>query len=99
MTDIEKAKQLFHHQEYEKSTSLFMKILQDGSLKTDTIEYPDILCYLGDSRLKIYEKTENKSLIYEALIDFATAANALFASHETISTDLNNRIKKCTELL
>jgi hypothetical protein len=99
MTDFEKAKQHFHHQEYEASISLIIKMLQNDVLRTDTIEYPDILCYLGDSRLKLYEKTKNKSLIYEALTDFATAANSLLVFHETTSTDLNNRIKNCTELL
>ena len=99
MTQIEKAKQHYDNKEYPKAIDLILNLINKGIVLDNSIEYHDILLYLGDSRLCLYHTSRNKSLVYEALTDFATGANSLFAFHQTISTDLNNRIKKCIGLL
>ena len=56
----------------------------------------------SDRSIEVYVKRPiipGKSLLYEALTDFATGANALLVFHNTTSNDLNNRLKKCIELL
>jgi hypothetical protein len=99
MTVFEQAKQYYHHLEYQKAIDTINELLKNKTIEIKSIDYPDILCYLGDSKLGLYEKTKNKSLLYEALTDFATGANALLVFHNTTSNDLNNRLKKCIELL
>jgi hypothetical protein len=99
MSEFEKAKQYYHHREYQNAIDLILDLFSRNVIENKSIEYPDILCYLGDSRLKLYETSKNKSLVYEALIDFTTGANSLLIFHKTTSDDLNNRIRICTELI
>jgi hypothetical protein len=99
MTEFEKAKQYYHHKEYQTAIDLILELIGRNTITDKSIEYPDILCYLGDSRLGLYETSKNKSLVYEALTDFATGANSLLVFHQTTSSDLNKRIKKCIELV
>ena len=99
MTDFEKAKQYYHHKEFQKAIDLIIELLSSKTVLNKSLDYPDILCYLGDSRLGLFETSKNKSLVYEALTDYATGANALLVFHKTTSTDLNKRLKKCAELL
>jgi hypothetical protein len=99
MTEFETAKQHFHHKEFQKAIDLIIELISSKKVVDKSLDYPDILCYLGDSRLGLSETSKNKSLIYEALTDYATGANALLVFHQTTSTDLNKRLKKCAELL
>lgn len=99
MTEFEKAKQHYHHNEFQKAIDLIIELISSKKVVDKSLDYPDILCYLGDSRLGLFEISKNKSLVYEAFTDYATGANALLVYHQTLSTDLNKRLKKCTELL
>lgn len=99
MTEFEKAKQWYHHKEYHRAIELILELLSTKAIANKSIDYIDILCYLGDSRLELYETLKNKSLINEALTDFATSANALLVFNHSIPNDLNKRIEKCIELL
>lgn len=99
MTNFEKAKQAFHHAEYQKSLDLIIELLKNGNVPIASSDYPDILWYLGNCRLKLYDTSKNKSLIYEALTDFATGANALHIHYNTTSDDLKKGMRKCIELL
>ncbi len=99
MKEIELAKQYYHHQEYNKAIDTILAFLAKNTISNKSIDYPDILCYLGNSRLGLYNKTKNKSLIYEALTDFATGANALLIFHQRTSDNLNKQLKKCIELI
>lgn len=99
MTDFENAKQLYHHQEYQMAIEKILSILQNSEKQfMESSDYPDILCYLGDSRLAIYKQTYNKSFIYEAISDYATAANSLLVHHKKNSKDLDNRLQQCITL-
>lgn len=99
MSNFEKAKQEFHHREYQKAIDLIIELLRSKKVRVESFDYPDILCYLGDSRLELYKSSKNKSLVYEALTDFATGANLLLVYHQATSSDLDKRLKKCIELL
>lgn len=99
MTEFEKAKQYYHHKEFQKAIDLIIELISSKTILNKSLDYPDVLCYLGDSKLGLFETSKNKSLVYEALIDYATGANSLLVFHQTTSTDLNKRLKKCTELL
>jgi len=76
-----------------------MKLIKNEEVLATSLNYPDILWYLGNCRLNLYETSKNKSLIYEALTDFAIGANALYIHHNTKSDDLIKGMKKCIELL
>jgi hypothetical protein len=99
MTDFETAKQFYHHQEYQKSFDLMLELLKNKSIVENAIEYPDLLCYLGDSRLALYETTKNKSLIFEAITDYASAENNLLIKGFNPSKCLERRMKKCSKLI
>lgn len=92
MTEFEKAKEHYHHKEYQKAIDMILNLIDNNTVTNSSIEYPDILTYLGASRLGLYEISKNKSLVYEALTDFATGANALLVFHQQPScmTDLKN---------
>lgn len=100
MKEFDKAKEHFHHKEYKKAIDIILDLIQNkNAVSNKSIDYSDILCYLGDSRIGLYELTKSKSLIYEALTDYATGANALLIFHNMTSDDLNKRLKKCIELI
>ena len=99
MEYLSELNQYYHHKEFQKAIDLIIELLSSKTVLNKSLDYPDILCYLGDSRLGLFETSKNKSLVYEALTDYATGANALLVFHKTTSTDLNKRLKKCAELL
>ena len=99
MKEFDKVKQFYHHQEYQKAIDMVIDLIGRNVITSKSIEYPEIICCLGDSRLKLYDMTKNKSLIYEALTDYATAANSLLVHQKTFLNDLNQRLRKCAELL
>ncbi len=99
MTQFKKAKQYYHHKEFQKAIELIIELISSKVVMNNSIDYPDIMCYLGDSRLGLFETAKNKSLVYEAVTDYATGANPLLVFHQTTSTDLNKRLKKCMEML
>ena len=99
MTNFEKAKQEYHQAEYQNSLDIIIELLKNESVPINSLDYPDILWYLGNCRLNLYNKSKNKSHIFEALTDFATGANALHIHHNTTSDNLNSGMRKCIELL
>jgi len=99
MKEFEKAKQCYNHKEYQKAIDLILELLSSNTIANKSVDYPDLLCYLGDSRLGLYNTSKNKSLLDEALTDYATGANALLVFHNTTSADLNKRLEKCLELV
>jgi hypothetical protein len=99
MTEFEKAKQYYHHKEFQKAIDLIIELLSSKKVLNKSLDYPDILCYLGASRLELFETSKNKSVVYEAITDYLAGANALLVFHQTTSTDLNKRLKKSAELL
>lgn len=99
MRELEKAKQYYHHGEVQKAIDIIVALLQSNAVATSSIYYPDIICYLGDCRLALYESSKNKSLVWEALTDFATAENLYMANFGVASNDLSVRLKRCFELL
>jgi hypothetical protein len=99
MIEFEKAKQYYHHKEFQKAIDLIIELLSSEIVLNKSLDYPNILGYLGESRLGLFETSKNKSLVYEAITDYATGANSLLVFHQTTSTDINKRLKKCAELL
>lgn len=93
------AKQFFHHQEYQKAIDLILELFKNKQIGENSIEYPDLLCYLGDSRLNLYEITKNKSLIFEAISDFATAENNLLFKGHNPSKFIEARRRDCYKLM
>lgn len=99
MRDFEKAKQCFHHGEFQKAIDIIVALLHSNAVDASSIYYPDIICYLGDSRSALYVSSKNKSLVREAITDFVTAQNSYWVNFGAASNNLSVRIKRCFKLL
>ena len=84
MPEFEKAKQYYHHKEFQKAIDLIIELLSSKTILNKSLDFPDILCYWGDIRLGLFKTTKDNSLVYEALTDYTTGANALLVFHQTI---------------
>lgn len=92
--NYEYALELYHHQEYEKAKNLIIDIIEKKEVKYGSLEYANLLYYLGSSRVNIFLKErKNKSLLFEAKTDFATPGNSLLQNQGVISNHLNEKIK------
>jgi hypothetical protein len=105
MKNLEKAKELYFHREYQKAIHLLEELKAIKTVEENPLEYSNILCYLGDSKLELYkEKINNgeiinKSLIHDAIKDF-TEAETIFLNVVPIHPEgFKKRFKDCNELL
>lgn len=96
MNNIEIAKQMYHHQDYKKALDLITLLITNREVSPKSVDYADILCYLGNCKLRLYEIFKNKNLLYDSLTDFITAENVnRICSHNTSSKSISKGIIIC----
>ena len=97
MNNIEVAKQMYHHQDYKKALDLINLLITNKEVSPESVDYIDILYYLGNSKLRLYELfNKNEALLFDALTDFITAENSIrFYSHNITSKSISESIILC----
>jgi len=45
MPEFEKAKQYYHHKEFQKAIDLIIELLSSKTILNKSLDFPDILCY------------------------------------------------------